>query len=145
MPANILRRNALTLSLLVSITLTVIAGLLTKSYTGWGSRWVNDYAGDILFEVCWCLFLFAFFPRKDRIEPICLGVFLVTSGLEFLQLWHPPILEAWRSHILGKLLLGKTFTWWDFPYYFLGCLLSWWYLHWLVKVNNRDSRSRLQN
>jgi hypothetical protein len=138
------RRTPLKLPLLVSIILIAIAGLLSKSYSGWGREWVNDYAGDILYEVFWCLLLFAFFPRQDRILPICLGVFIFTCSLEFLQLWHPPILEAWRSHILGKLLLGTTFVWWDFPHYFLGCLLGWWYLHRLVQLfqlNSAKNRS----
>jgi hypothetical protein len=54
-----------------------------------------------------------------------LGVFLVTSALEFLQLWHPPFLQLIRSTFLGQTLIGTSFTWWDFPYYFFGCVLGW--------------------
>jgi hypothetical protein len=118
--------------LFLSITLIVIAGLLTKQYSGWGREWINDSAGDILYEIFWCLTLFALFPYKNRIVPICLGVFIFTCGLEFLQLYNPPFLEAWRSHFLGKLILGTTFSWWDFPHYLLGCILGWW---WLQKLS----------
>ena len=44
--------------------------------------------------------------------------------LEVLQLWKLPLLESIRAWPLGKLLLGTTFSWWDFPYYFIGCILG---------------------
>ncbi len=47
-----------------------------------------------------------------------------TCLIEFLQLWHPPFLEAVRHTLPGRLLLGTTFHWSDFPPYFAGALLA---------------------
>ena len=53
---------------------------------------------------------------------VSLAVFAATSAVEFLQLWHPPLLTEVRSTFLGHALLGNTFSWFDFPYYAAGCL-----------------------
>jgi hypothetical protein len=52
----------------------------------------------------------------------------------FLQLWHPPLLEQIRATLIGKLLLGTTFVWWDFPHYILGCIFGWLWLRQLHKI-----------
>ncbi|MDA0673585.1 MAG: DUF2809 domain-containing protein, partial [Cyanobacteria bacterium] len=51
-----------------------------------------------------------------------------TCALDFLQLWQPPLLEAIRATLPGRLVLGNTFTWGDFPYYFIGCGMGWLWL-----------------
>lgn len=62
---------------------------------------------------------------------LALGVFVITACFEFLQLWQTPWLQAWRSTLPGKLILGTTFVAWDFAYYALGCGLGWALLtHW---------------
>jgi len=43
-------------------------------------------------------------------------------------LWHPLLLEAVRTHFLGATILGTTFDWSDFPYYFAGSGLGWFWL-----------------
>ncbi|CCQ63282.1 hypothetical protein CWATWH0401_1935 [Crocosphaera watsonii WH 0401] len=43
-----------------------------------------------------------------------------------------------RSHILGKLLLGTTFSWWDFPHYIIGCLLGWLWLKFIDKLSYKS-------
>ena len=58
--------------------------------------------------------------RPELATWIAAGVVLVTCGLEFLQLWHPPWLQAIRSTFLGASLLGTSFSWWDFPAYVVG-------------------------
>jgi hypothetical protein len=52
-----------------------------------------------------------------------------------LQLWHPPFLTAIRATFIGKLLLGTTFAWWDFPHYLLGCVLGWLWLQQLQRMS----------
>ena len=41
-------------------------------------------------------------------------VLAVTFALEFLQLWKPPFLQAVRSTFLGHVLIGSSFSWFDF-------------------------------
>jgi len=55
---------------------------------------------------------------------VAVAVFAVTSALEVLQLWNPPLLAAVRSIFLGRTLIGTTFGWWDFPHYAAGALLA---------------------
>jgi hypothetical protein len=49
----------------------------------------------------------------------------ITCALEFAQLWHPVWLERIRRTFLGRVLLGTTFDWTDFPSYVAGALFGW--------------------
>ncbi len=116
--------NSKKITIFLSILLLIPLGLATKMYSGLGSKWVNDSAGGIVYEVFWCLLFFGFAPYHSNIIKIPLAVFIVTCLLEVLQLWKLPILESIRASLFGKLLLGTTFSWWDFPYYLIGCILG---------------------
>ncbi|MBW4619651.1 MAG: DUF2809 domain-containing protein [Cyanosarcina radialis HA8281-LM2] len=120
--------------IIVLLPIVTLLGLLSKSYSGFGSEWVKDYSGDILYEVFWCLFIFFLFPRKTWITQIAVGVFGVTCVLELLQLWHPLWLQSLRSSLVGRTILGTTFSWWDFPHYGIGSAIGWWCLN---KISDR--------
>lgn len=111
----------------VLIALLVITplGFWFKLYTGPGRAWLNNSAAGTLYEVFWCLVVFFFWPCREFVTRIAVGVFVVTSLLEVLQLWHPWALEQIRATFLGRALIGTTFAWWDFPHYALGCALGW--------------------
>lgn len=90
-------------------------------------HYLNNSLAGVAYEVFWCMVAFLVWPRRRAIVPICVTVFLVTTALEFLQLWHPPAshpLTMARSTFLGKALLGTTFSWLDIPHYAFGCLLG---------------------
>ncbi|QKQ76271.1 DUF2809 domain-containing protein [Nostoc sp. TCL240-02] len=123
-----------TLFIIISILIVVPMGLLSKFYSGPAHQWFNDYGGDILYEIFWCLFAFWFFRSRTAIIQIPIWVFIITCILEFLQLWHTPLLNEIRTTLIGKLLLGTTFVWWDFPHYLLGCVLGWLWLRQLQKI-----------
>jgi hypothetical protein len=106
-------------------------GFLLKLYAGPGQGWLNNYAAGVLYEIFWCLVLFFFWPRRESAARIAVGVLIVTSVLEVLQLWQPGVLEQIRSTFLGRTLIGTTFSWWDFPHYVLGCALGW---LWMLRV-----------
>ncbi|NJK39537.1 MAG: DUF2809 domain-containing protein [Oscillatoriales cyanobacterium RM2_1_1] len=59
---------------------------------------------------------------------VAVWVFIITCILEVLQLWKPPFLQAIRATLMGRLLLGTSFSLWDFLYYALGCAIAWGYL-----------------
>ena len=94
-------------------------GFGTKVYSGPGSAWVTGHAGGFLYVVFWSLLILAVRPDLSA-GAVALGVLLVTSAVEFLQLWHPPLLEAARRTFVGQALLGSYFSWSDFPYYVAG-------------------------
>jgi hypothetical protein len=109
---------------LVGAALLVPLGVLTKLYSGPLAQWVANSAGGLLYVVFWVLLARGLFPRL-RPAPVAAAVFCVTSTLEFLQLWHPPLLTRVRSTFLGHALLGSTFAWSDFAYYAAGCVAAW--------------------
>lgn len=109
-------------------------GFYTKVYKGPLQEWINYSLCDSLYEIFWCLF-FSLLFTKIRIVWIALSVFLTTSVLEFLQLWHPPFLQAIRNTFLGRTLIGNYFTWSDFFYYAAGCIAS----YFLVRLIDRNS------
>ena len=121
------RRSSIILSMLIIIP----AGFLFKFYSGPLQNWFNNYFAGVLYEIFWCLVLLFIWTNKKYITKIAIGVFIITSLLEILQLWHPWILEQIRSTFIGKVLIGTTFSWWDFPHYILGCVIAW---YWMRKI-----------
>jgi hypothetical protein len=101
--------------------------------------WWRGHGGGIPYVLFWATLWFVVFPFRRAIVPVCVGVTLVTCGLEFLQLWQPPWLIQFRATRLGAALLGNGFTWSDFPPYLLGGLLACGILNSLVAISARES------
>lgn len=112
----------------ISILAIVPLGFYCKFYRGPGAHWANDSLAGAFYVIFWCLVVFFLNPRWPP-RGIAAGVLAATCTLEFLQLWHPPWLEFLRSYFLGRTILGTTFDWMDFPYYFLGAGAGWYGLH----------------
>jgi hypothetical protein len=110
--------------------LLVPLGLATKWYQGILANWVNHSLGGVIYVVFWILFFAFLFPRA-KYWKVPAWVFVITSALETLQLWHPPFLQSIRATFLGHALLGNSFSWWDFLHYFLGTVLGLLYLNYL--------------
>jgi len=108
----------------VSLLVITVAGFYTKFYTGPATGWVRNSLGGALYEIFWCI-LAAIFFRKTNPWKIAATVFIITSVLECLQLWHPPFLEFIRGYFIGRTLIGTTFAWSDFFYYILGSGIGW--------------------
>lgn len=112
------------LCLLAALVVVTPLGFWTKVYDGPAHTWFNHYGGGALYEVFWILVIALLVPTRRAVSWIASGVFLVTCALEVAQLWHPAWLLAIRQTYLGKVLLGTTFAWWDFPHYVLGSALG---------------------
>ncbi|WP_377476943.1 MAG: DUF2809 domain-containing protein [Microcoleus anatoxicus] len=122
------------IALLISITVIIPLGYLVRFSHGPTPAWFNDSFGSIAYEIFWILLTVFLWPQASLVWT-AFGVCLATCGLEFLQLWQPPFLQAARATLLGRLVLGNSFTWSDFPPYFVGSLLGWVYVRWLAKLN----------
>jgi len=109
---------------ILSIVVIVTVGFYAKFYSGPAQNWVRDSLGGVFYVIFWCLVVFFLFPNL-RIEMIAFLVLIFTCIPEFLQLWHPPFLQYLRSNLTGRGILGTTFVWSDFPYYFAGAGLGW--------------------
>ncbi len=110
---------------LLALCIITPLGLGLWFYDGPARRWFNFYLTCSAYEIFWCLVVFFFWPRSRHTARIALWVFLVTCGLEFLQLWRPPFLQQIRSTFLGMALIGTDFVWRQFPYYIAGSLIGW--------------------
>lgn len=117
------------------MALAVPVGFGMKYYSGPGEGWANHSLAGAVYEIFWQFAVLFWLPRA-RPWKIALGVFVATCGIEFLQLWHPPLLETLRGNFAGRAILGSTFSWSDFPYYLLGSLAGW---GMLVRLTRRES------
>jgi hypothetical protein len=127
----------------LSLGLVVAAGFGTKFYRGPGAHWANDSLAGLWYEVFWCLFCFWIRPGW-RPARIAAGVLTATCTLEFLQQWHPPWLEFLRSNFVGAAILGTSFDWSDFLYYFAGSGLGWLWLRRLTRGGQQGGGGRIQ-
>jgi glycopeptide antibiotics resistance protein len=109
------------ISLLIGILMVIPLGYFVR-FAG-NSDW-NSTFGAIAYVVFWILFV-QFLAPKASPKWTAIGVCLATCAIEFLQLWQPPFLQAIRATLPGRLVLGNTFLWDDFPPYFVGCFLGW--------------------
>ena len=116
--------------LLASMIIIVPLGYIVRFSQGLNPAWLHDVLGSVAYEIFWVL-LFAFVLPKVSPLRIAIAVCIATCAIEFLQLWKPPFLEAARKTLPGRLVLGNTFVWADFPVYFVGSFCGWLYLHFL--------------
>ncbi|MFN6567588.1 DUF2809 domain-containing protein [Dendronalium sp. ChiSLP03b] len=121
--------------IILSLLIVVVMGFFFKYYIGPGHQWFNNYGAAVFYEIFWCLLAFWFLRSQLAVKQIPVWVLIVTCILEFLQLWHPPLLQEVRATLIGKWLLGSTFSWWDFPHYVLGCVLGWLWLRQLQRIS----------
>ena len=123
-------------ALLASLAIIVPLGFITKFYPGPGHNWLNDAFGGVPYEIFWILLIAYLRPKASPLK-ISVGVCLMTCAVEFLQLWSPPFLQTIRLTSLGRLVLGNSFSWLDFPYYFLGSALGW---GWVQSLQRRKAQ-----
>ncbi|MGY8652701.1 MAG: ribosomal maturation YjgA family protein [Verrucomicrobiia bacterium] len=129
----------------VGMALAVPVGFGVKFYSGPGAQWANHSLAGAIYEIFWQFAVLFCLPRA-RPWKIALGVFIATCGIEFLQLWNPPLLETLRGNFAGRAVLGSTFAWSDFPYYILGSLAGWGILTRLARLTaNGDPTPTPQN
>jgi len=121
--------------ILVSLAIITPLGYYSKrGYHGPAAEWVHDSLGGAFYEIFWCLVIALVASRWPALR-IASVVLVSTCILEFLQLWHPPLLEWMRSFFIGRTILGSYFDLGDFPYYFLGSGIG--YL-WLRAITPRS-------
>jgi glycopeptide antibiotics resistance protein len=112
------------LALLVCIVLIIPFGYSIRFASGLGLPLLQDIIGSLAYQVLLMLLVAFFYPRLS-LAKVAVGVFIFSAAIEFLQLWQSPFIQAVRATWAGRVILGNTFTWADFPPYALGCLLGW--------------------
>jgi Protein of unknown function (DUF2809) len=126
------------LALLISIIFIIPLGYVVRFSQGLGLPWLRDLLGSVAYEIFWIL-LVAFLYPKIAPSKVAIAIFIATCGVEFLQLWQTPFLQAARSTLVGRLVLGNTFAWSDFIAYFIGSFAGWLWLRGLIHFNAKFS------
>lgn len=130
---------ALRLKTCVAIAIVVALGLASKFYCGPGADWVNNFGPASVFYVVMIVFgLFALHPRRKFAVHYAALAFAVTCIVEFTQLIHVAWLDELRSQTFWKLLLGTSFTWWDFPAYLVGAAAGWWGVRYVLSPSKLE-------
>jgi hypothetical protein len=124
------------ISLVLMLVLSGIGLWMWRCYRGWGQYWVKDYISSIVYVMILSVGLFTVLPTKKNVWRIPLIGFVLTCGLEFLQLYKPPILQAFRSTLFGSALIGTCFVWLQFPFYIVGAGCSYLLLKFLFSFQN---------
>lgn len=112
-------RLILLISMIVIVPLGYIIRFSQADQGGFG-----DFFGSVAYEIFWILLVVFCFPKLSVMK-VAIAVCLATCAIEFLQLWTPPFLQVIRATLPGRLVLGNTFLWADFPAYFGGSFLGW--------------------
>ncbi|NOQ25029.1 MAG: DUF2809 domain-containing protein [Bacteroidales bacterium] len=129
------KQKHLILAVIVLFILIPI-GFYSKLYSGIGHEWVNNKLGGVFYEMFWCLVFFILLPKSKPLG-IAFWVFIITCILEFAQLLDNTLLEIIRSNFIGRTLIGNSFTWSDFLYYFIGSLFGYFILKFLRNLANK--------
>ena len=118
---------------LFSLAIITALGLFSKFYTGPGRFLLNNYVAGLFYVVFFCLLFFLLFQKAN---PVITTLLVTTSTccLEFLQLYYHPLLESVRKTFPGQVLIGTTFSWADFPFYFAGGIIGYFWIRYLRKV-----------
>lgn len=98
-------------------------GVATQLVRGPEFEWIARGLGGAFYVLVWIFAALFVFPGW-RPARVCAGALLATILVECAQLWHPGWLDSVRATRPGGLLLGSTFQWADFPYYFLGYFIG---------------------
>ena len=107
---------------LIAAFLTLALGFWIR-FTPAAPEWLRDSAGGAAYVMLWALLAAAARPKGGAAVPAA-GAFLLTCAIEALQAWHPLWLDAIRRTTAGRLVLGTTFAWHDFPPYAAGGIAS---------------------
>lgn len=133
--------NRYRLIIILLLIIIIPLGILTKFYSGSAEDWVNNSLGGLLYEIFWCLVVAFIFLQIKPIK-IAIWVFIITCLLEILQLWHPSFLELVRNNFIGRIIIGNSFNWMDFPYYFIGSLLGYFILSGITRISAKSPSIR---
>lgn len=125
-------------ALLVSIGLVVPLGYWVRFAPTGEWAWLSDTLGSVAYEVFWILLILLCWPQGSIVKA-AIAVCLATCAIEFLQLWQPPFLQALRATLPGRLTLGNTFSWADFPAYAIGSLVGYGWAKTLQRAVRRSS------
>ena len=109
--------------LAVGLIAVIALGLASRKFPALFPALFGKYPGDSL----WALMIFlgtAFCKPQASPQNIAALAFATSCLVEFSQLYQAAWINSIRSHPLGHLVLGSTFSWLDIAAYFVGVLVG---------------------
>lgn len=106
-----------------SILVVVSAGFLMKTCCEHSAPFVANQLSSIPYILFWVLLIELLYPPKNY-KLTVIWVLVVTSLLEFSQLYQADWLNNLRRHFLVRTVIGSTFAWHDFLMYLAGSLIA---------------------
>jgi uncharacterized membrane protein YoaT (DUF817 family) len=104
----------------VAAAIVIIAAGLLWRWPGLGlPPPVAKYGGSVLWGAMVFFVVAAVVPSMKLAIAACVAA-LVAAGVEASQLVHVGWLDDVRATVIGALLFGRTFTWWDIASYWVG-------------------------
>jgi hypothetical protein len=82
------------------------------------------YGGSILWGAMMFFVMATLMPGRD-IRRVAMLAAIIAALVEASQLVHVTPLDQFRSTVIGALLLGRTFSWWDIASYWFGIAMAW--------------------
>lgn len=125
------KKTRLTKLFLVIILIPI--GLLTKVNNGFGSEFIANYLGGVIYVVFFILLASLVFPKTNPLI-ISLIVLCITCLIEFSQLNRNYYLNHLRTHFLIRALIGSVYNVFDFLFYFIGAVIGYFVVKGLDKV-----------
>lgn len=95
-------------------------------------EYFHDAGGSIAYQILLMLLVLFIYPLAN-LRLTAIWVCVISCAIELLQLYQPPWLQSIRATLAGRLILGTTFLWSDFPAYSIGSYLGWLWLRFLGK------------
>jgi hypothetical protein len=120
---------------LIIVVVLISAGLLTKTYSGFGREFVNNYLGGIIYVVFFIILGSLILPSANILK-LSLIVLFITCLLEFSQLLKGEILNELRAHFIFRSLIGSVFNVFDFMFYIAGASVGYCFLRFLKSRND---------
>ena len=100
-----------------------ITGLYTREYQGPHAVIINNNVGGAMYVMFGSLLFSLVFPRMKAWKVVSLA-FGITCLLELLQWFRFPILIRLTQNKILAYLLGNSFNWTDFIFYFVGGVVA---------------------
>lgn len=124
MDVDTLRCKPYRCALLAGMVCIVPLGYFVRFSKGLNAPLFQDIGGSLAYQILLMFGAAFLFPRLSLMK-CAIGVFAFSCAVEFLQLWQAPFILEIRATWPGRVILGSTFVWADFPPYALGCMLGW--------------------
>jgi hypothetical protein len=109
--------------LVIGLVAVIALGLASRKFPAMLPAFLGKHPGDAL----WALMVFlglAFCQPRAATRNIAALAFTLSCLVEFSQLYQTAWLNEIRGTVLGHLVLGSTFTWFDIAAYAVGIVIG---------------------